>query len=78
MIAYVGRDCPFQGQGTRDTDADGRVLLPGLTDGHTHVPSDRYGVKEFIRHVIPCGISTAVTEALEFNVIVGEDGRITC
>ncbi|HMK75464.1 MAG TPA: adenine deaminase C-terminal domain-containing protein [Thermodesulfobacteriota bacterium] len=50
------------------------VLLPGLIDGHTHTISNRMGIEEFIKHVIPTGTTTVVTETMEFAPIVGKDG----
>jgi hypothetical protein len=49
-------------------------VLPGLVEAHTHVLSSRYGIEEFVRHAIPCGVTTVITEASEFYVIVGSDG----
>jgi adenine deaminase len=75
MIAYVGPDHdPCKGEKTQVIDADGMVLLPGLIDGHTHAMSNRTGVEEFIKHVIPGGTTTVVTETMEFAPIVGKDG----
>ncbi len=75
MIAYVGPDHdPVKGEKVAIIDADGMVLLPGLTDGHTHVISNRMGVEEFTKHVIPTGTTTVVTETMEFAPIVGKDG----
>jgi adenine deaminase len=75
MIAYVGPDHdPCKGEKTLVIDADGMVLLPGLIDGHTHAISNRSGIEEFIKHVIPGGTTTVVTETMEFVPIVGKDG----
>jgi adenine deaminase len=75
MIAYVGPDHdPCKGEKTLVIDADGMVLLPGLIDGHTHAISNRSGIEEFIKHVIPGGTTTVVTETMEFAPIVGKDG----
>jgi adenine deaminase len=75
MIAYVGPDHdPSKGEKTLVIDADGMVLLPGLIDGHTHTISNRLGIEEFIKHVIPGGTTTVVTETMEFAPIVGKDG----
>jgi adenine deaminase len=74
MIAYVGPDPdPLKDDKTVVIDADGMVLLPGLIEGHTHVPN-RSGIEEFIRHVIPCGVTTVVTETMEFAMIAGKVG----
>jgi len=75
MIAYVGPDHdPPKGRNTRVIDADGRVLLPGLIEGHTHTVSNRYGIEEFIKHIIPTGVTTVITETIELATVVGKDG----
>ena len=74
-IAYVGPPSDFTGsQETVSIDADGMVLLPGLIDGHTHTLSHRYSVEEFIKHVIPSGVTTVITETIELATIAGKDG----
>jgi len=75
LIAYVGADRdPAKGEKVTVIDADGMVLLPGLIDGHTHAIGNRVGIEEFIRHVIPTGTTTLITETMEFAPIVGKDG----
>jgi adenine deaminase len=75
MIAYAGPEQHFLRENkTRIIDADGMVVLPGLIDGHAHVLGSRHGIEEFVRHVIPCGVTTVITEAIEFTTIVGKDG----
>jgi len=75
MVAYVGPEHdPPKEEKTLVIDADGMVLLPGLIEGHTHAISNRSGVEEFIKHVIPGGTTTVVTETMEFAPIVGKDG----
>jgi len=75
MIAYVGPVHDFaKEEKTLVIDADGMVLLPGLIDGHSHPVSNRAGIKEFIKHVIPSGVTTIVSETMELAFIVGKDG----
>jgi adenine deaminase len=75
MIAYVGPDHHFpKKEKTLMIDADGMVLLPGLIEGHTHTISNRFGIEEFIRHVIISGVTTVITETIELATIVGKDG----
>jgi len=75
MIAYVGPDhAPPQDEKTEVIDADGMVLLPGLIDAPTHPLSHRSGIEEFIKHVIPCGVTTVITEMIEYGRIIGKDG----
>jgi adenine deaminase len=75
MIAYVGPDHHFpKEEKTLMIDADGMVLLPGLIEGHTHTISNRFGIEEFIKHVIPSGVTTVITETIELATVVGKDG----
>jgi len=75
MIAYVGPDHdPAKDGKTEVIDADGIALLPGLIDGQTYPLSNRSGVEEFIKHVIPAGVTTVVAETMEYAAIVGKDG----
>lgn len=73
-IAFVGPDASFAvGKRTEVVEADGRVLTPGLIEGHTHVAS-RYGPEEFIRYVAPGGTTTVITELTELASVLGEAG----
>jgi adenine deaminase len=72
-IAYAGPDHGFlKGEQTDVLDADGMVLLPGLIEGHTHL--SKAGVEEYTRHVIPTGVTTVITETMEFGLIAGRKG----
>lgn len=72
-IAYVGPDHnPQKDSQTQVVDADGMVLLPGLIEGHTHF--NKSGIEEFVRHVIPRGVTTIITETIELASIVGKEG----
>ncbi len=74
-IAYVGPDPdPPKDEKTVEVDAEGRVILPGLIDGHTHAVCNRYGIEEFIKHLIPTGVTTVITELMETAAISGRDG----
>ncbi len=73
-IAYAGPDPdPAGDEHTRIMDARGMVLLPGLIEGHTHV-LNLIGIKEFVRHVIPSGTTTVITESMELAIVAGIDG----
>ena len=75
LIAYVGPEQnPSKSTETLIIDADGMVLLPGLIEGHTHTVSNRYGIEEFIKHVIPTGVTTVITETMELATVMGKDG----
>jgi adenine deaminase len=73
-IAYAGPDPePFRDEHTRTMDVGGMVLLPGLIEGHTHI-LNLTGIEEFVRHVIPSGTTTVITETMELAPAVGIDG----
>ncbi len=74
-IAYVGRDgdCPKSPQ-THIFDASGKVVLPGLIDGHTHTVSNRYGIEEFVKHLLSTGVTAVITETMETATIAGREG----
>ncbi len=73
MIAYVGPDQdPPQDNKTSVIDADGMVLLPGLVEGHTHL--NRSGIEEYVKHLIPSGVTTVVMETMELGAIAGKEG----
>jgi adenine deaminase len=72
-IAYVGPDHdPKTDHKTQVVDADGMVLLPGLIEGHTHL--SRSSTEEFVRHVIPGGVTTVIMETMDVGLIAGREG----
>ena len=74
MIAYVGPDHDSSKESkTTLIDAEGMILLPGLIEGHTHL-INRAGIEEFIRHVIPGGVTTVIVETMEVAAIAGREG----
>lgn len=76
LVAYcgprlVGAKRPWDEGPTQVIDAGGMVVLPGLIDGHTHLP-DAVGIEEFVRHVVPTGTTSIVTELMEVAIVGGE------
>jgi adenine deaminase len=75
LIAYVGPDHdPLKDKKTALIDASGMVVLPGLIDAHTHLTGNIFGIEEFIKHVIPTGTTTVITETIELATIIGRAG----
>ena len=73
MIAYAGLDHdPQKDSKTQVIDAAGMVLLPGLIEGHTHL--SRSGIEEYVKHVIPSGVTTVIMETIDFGLIEGKRG----
>ena len=53
-------------------DASGLTLVPGLIDGHTHLT--RLFVPEFVRALLPTGVTSAVIETMEYGATHGLRG----
>ena len=75
-IAHVAADGSHTiGPKTDVIDAAGKVLIPGLIDGHTHL-AWLYCVDEFLKHALPGGTTTIITEAMEPFPVAGLDGVV--
>jgi adenine deaminase len=74
-IAYVGLDASHTiGPQTRQIDAAGRYLVPGLLDAHMHVESGMLTVTEFVRAVIPSGTTAMFVDPHEIANVFGMRG----
>jgi adenine deaminase len=75
-IAYTG---DFQegmiGPATEVIDAGGKVVIPGLIDGHHHL-ANFSGIGEFVRFAAPGGTTLVVTECFEPYAMAGYDGVV--
>jgi len=74
-IAYVGPDATHTiGKATKEIEASGRYLVPGLLDGHMHVESGMLSVTEFVRAVVPHGTTGMFVDPHEIANIFGLRG----
>ena len=74
-FALVGPDASHTiGPSTRVVDAAGRLLVPGLCDGHMHVESGMLTVTEFARAVTPHGTTSMFVDPHEIANVLGLAG----
>lgn len=74
-IAYIGEDASYcTGDDTQVIEANGRYLLPGLTDGHMHVESSMCTITEYVRAVLPRGTTAIFADPHEIANVFGLDG----
>lgn len=75
-IAHVGPDGSHTiGPKSEVIDATGKVIIPGLIDGHTHL-SWLCCVDEFLKYMLPDGTTTIITEAMEPFPVSGLAGVV--
>ena len=74
-IACIVEDAGYcTGADTRVVEAEGRLLVPGLTDGHMHVESSMCTITEYVRAVLPHGTTAIFTDPHEIANVFGLDG----
>ncbi|MDZ7843704.1 MAG: adenine deaminase [Anaerolineales bacterium] len=74
-IAYVGDDAGHTiGPETRQLDAQGAYLVPGLLDAHMHIESGMVTMTEFVRAVAPRGTTGMFVDPHEIANVFGLEG----
>lgn len=75
-IARVGPGADHTiGPNTQVIDASGKVVIPGLIEGHTHL-AGLFTSAEFISHAMTGGTTSIITETLEPSRVAGLEGTI--
>lgn len=74
-IAFVGKNGNHTiGSETKVIDAEGKVVIPGFIDAHTHLDIPIVHPNEYLRYSILSGTTTVVTETLEIANVLGYEG----
>jgi adenine deaminase len=73
-IAMFGDCAHTRGPATRELDADGAYLVPGLIDTHLHVESAMVTVGRFAEAVLPHGTTTVLIDNHEMANVLGLEG----
>ena len=74
-IACIVEDASYcTAAGTRVIEAEGRFLVPGLTDAHMHVESSMCTITEYVRAVLPHGTTAIFADPHEIANVFGLDG----
>jgi len=76
-IAYVGNKAAHTSFGpeTKIINAEGKTLIPGLIDGHTH-SDEQYLVGELVNYAIKGSTTTIITETAAIGSLLGYKGII--
>lgn len=61
-------------EGDRVIDVEGKIVCPGLIDGHIHIESSMLSPTEFAKAVIPHGTTAVITDPHEIANVAGSDG----
>ena len=60
--------------GKEEIDIGGKVICPGLIDGHIHIESSMISPSEFAKAVAPHGTSAVIADPHEIANVAGADG----
>ena len=61
-------------EGNEEIDIEGRIICPGLIDGHIHIESSMIAPSEFAKAVAPHGTTAVIADPHEIANVAGEDG----
>ncbi len=60
--------------GEKEIDVSGKIVLPGLIDGHIHIESSMITPSEFAKIAIPHGTTTVIADPHEIANVAGIEG----
>ena len=61
-------------EGENEIEGEGKTLVPGFIDGHTHLESSVISPKQYCKAVVPHGTVAVVTDPHEITNVLGKTG----
>lgn len=61
-------------RGKEEVDLAGKIVLPGLIDGHMHIESTQLTPEELAKAIVPHGTTTIIADPHEIANVCGMDG----
>ncbi len=73
-IVAIGDVLDYIGPETKQIDAKGKFLVPGLIDGHIHSECSKLSITSYAKAVVPCGTTSMISGLDEYISVSGLDG----
>jgi adenine deaminase len=74
IVTGLGGGLSSQPAAKEEIDLGGLYVAPGFLDAHVHIESSMVPPAEFARAVVPCGVTTVITDPHEIGNVLGLAG----
>lgn len=74
IVTGLGGGTSATSAALQEIDLGGLYVAPGFLDAHVHIESSMVPPAEFARAVVPCGVTTVVTDPHEIGNVLGLAG----
>lgn len=73
-IVATGDVSAYIGANTKEINAEGKYIVPGLIDGHLHIECSKLSMTSFAKAVLPHGTTSVISGLDQYIVTAGLDG----
>ncbi|QIQ22454.1 adenine deaminase [Zophobihabitans entericus] len=73
-IVATGDVSAYIGNNTKEIDAKGKYIVPGLIDGHLHIECSKLSMTSFAKAVLPHGTTSIISGLDQYIVTAGLEG----